>query len=57
LSLALDRLDLGFQKQFKEDFAMSETHKEPWLDTWWPALVIAFGLIFVSCLVFFKPLA
>jgi hypothetical protein len=35
---------------------MSEAHKEAWLDTWWPALVIAFGLIFVSCLVFFKPM-
>jgi len=37
---------------------MSESHEQgAWLDTWWPALVIAFGLIFVSCLVFFKPLA
>ena len=35
---------------------MSELHsKEPWLETYWPVLVITFGLIFVSCLVFFKP--
>jgi len=37
---------------------MSESRKqELWLETWWPALVITFGLIFLSCLVFFKPLA
>ena len=35
---------------------MSESHeKEAWIDTYWPVLVITFGLIFVSCLVFFKP--
>lgn len=35
---------------------MSETHeKNELLETWWPALVILFGLIFVACLVFFKP--
>ena len=37
---------------------MSDLHvRERWIDTWWPALVIAFGLVFVSCLVFFKPVA
>jgi hypothetical protein len=30
-------------------------HREPWVDRWWPALVITFGLIFVSMLIFFKP--
>jgi hypothetical protein len=30
-------------------------HKEAWLDRWWPVLVIAFGLIFVTVLVSFKP--
>ncbi len=35
---------------------MSSSHEsEPWLDTWWPFLVILFGLIFVSILVSFKP--
>jgi hypothetical protein len=35
---------------------MSETtESEAWLDTWWPLLVIIFGVIFVSCLVFFHP--
>ena len=34
---------------------MSETAKGAWMDTWWPLFVVVFGLIFVSCLVFFKP--
>jgi hypothetical protein len=34
---------------------MSEAHEAHWLDTWWPLLVIVFGLIFVSCLVSFHP--
>ena len=34
---------------------MSSHHSEPWIDTWWPALVIGFGLIFVTFLVSFKP--
>lgn len=33
----------------------SSEHEEFWLDTWWPALVIAFGVIFVSILVSFHP--
>lgn len=33
----------------------SSEHKENWLDTWWPALVIGFGVVFVSFLVSFKP--
>ena len=32
-------------------------HQEPWIETWWPFLIVAFGLLFVSCLVFFKPVA
>lgn len=35
---------------------MSESnHNEFWLDTWWPLLVIAFGVLFVSVLVSFNP--
>lgn len=35
---------------------MSATHhKEFWLDTWWPLLVILFGVLFVSILVSFHP--
>jgi hypothetical protein len=34
---------------------MSSHQSEPWIDTWWPALVIAFGLLFVTLLVSFKP--
>jgi hypothetical protein len=34
---------------------MSSHHSEPWIDTWWPVLVIAFGIIFVTFLVSFKP--
>ena len=26
-----------------------------WIDHWWPALVIAFGLLFVTLLVTFQP--
>ena len=29
--------------------------REPWVDRWWPLLVIGFGLIFVSILVSFHP--
>ena len=29
--------------------------REPWIDRWWPVLVILFGLIFLSVLVSFKP--
>jgi hypothetical protein len=35
----------------------SEPKSGAWLDTWWPLLVIVFGLIFVTILVSFKPLA
>jgi hypothetical protein len=31
--------------------------RESVLDRWWPLLVILFGLIFVSVLVSFKPVA
>jgi len=34
---------------------MSSHHSEPWIDTWWPVLVIAFGIVFVTFLVSFKP--
>jgi hypothetical protein len=30
-------------------------HKEFWLDTWWPLLVILFGITFVTILISFKP--
>lgn len=33
----------------------SSSESGSWLDTWWPLLVIAFGGIFVSVLVNFKP--
>jgi hypothetical protein len=29
--------------------------REPWLDTWWPLLLILFGAIFVTILVTFHP--
>jgi hypothetical protein len=35
---------------------MSEAgEKGFWLDTWWPVLVIAFGVTFVTVLVTFHP--
>ena len=33
----------------------SSHHSEPWIDRWWPLLVITFGLIFVTFLISFKP--
>lgn len=33
----------------------SEHESQLWIDTYWPVLVIAFGLIFVTFLVSFKP--
>jgi hypothetical protein len=35
---------------------MSSQHEStPWFDTWFPLLVILFGILFVSILVTFKP--
>jgi len=34
---------------------MSSSHKEPWLDRWWPLLVILYMLMFVTLLVSFHP--
>jgi hypothetical protein len=35
---------------------MSSSHESgSWVDEWWPLLVIAFGLIFVTLLVSFHP--
>jgi hypothetical protein len=31
------------------------SHREPWVDRWWPVLVIGFGLLFVTVLVTFHP--
>jgi hypothetical protein len=42
----------------KKERAMSSSNEQGWsLDRWWPALVILFGLIFVSVLISFKPSA
>jgi hypothetical protein len=44
--------------EIRRAVAMSlASQREPWLDRWWPLLVIAFGLIFVTILVSFKPAA
>jgi len=34
---------------------MSSPNHTPWIDRWWPLLVIAYGVLFVSLLVCFKP--
>ena len=36
---------------------MSSHHEphEPWIDRWWPLLLIAFGLIFTLCLTLYRP--
>jgi hypothetical protein len=38
------------------DHAQIQNHAiDRWIDHWWPALVIAFGLLFVTLLVTFNP--
>jgi hypothetical protein len=47
---------LGWRGNTGETDPMSESHEtEFWLDTWWPLLVIVFGVTFVSILVSFHP--
>ena len=33
----------------------SSENRVYWLDQWWPVLVILLGILFVSALVFWKP--
>ena len=33
----------------------SHTSREPWIDRWWPLLLILFGLTFTLCLALFRP--
>ena len=33
----------------------NSSHDSNWLDTWWPLLVILFGLSFISVLIAWKP--
>ena len=33
----------------------SSSESEPWVDRWWPLLVIGYGVVFVSILVTFSP--
>ncbi len=34
-----------------------ESHNaEHWIDTWWPAFLVLFGLIFVTLLTTFRPI-
>lgn len=33
----------------------NSSHDANWLDTWWPLLVILFGMIFFSILISWKP--
>lgn len=39
----------------QEEMMSLASEREPWVDRWWPLLVICFGLVFVSVLVTFKP--
>jgi len=34
---------------------MSASNESAWLDRWWPLLVIAYGVLFVTLLVGFHP--
>jgi len=33
----------------------SSSESQSWLDTWWPLLVILYGVLFVTVLVTFSP--
>jgi steroid 5-alpha reductase family enzyme len=33
----------------------SASKREPWIDRWWPLLVILFGVLFLTFLVSFNP--
>ncbi len=38
------------------DHAQIQNHSvDRWIDHWWPALVIVFGLLFVTLLLTFNP--
>jgi hypothetical protein len=40
----------------QEDVPMNlASEREVWVERWWPLLVILFGVLFVTCLVSFKP--
>ena len=39
----------------KENFDMSSSSIESWLDRWWPLLVILYGVLFVTILDNFSP--
>jgi hypothetical protein len=48
-------LVLGYHQEVdKENLEMSSS-SEPWLDRWWPLLVILYGVLFVTVLVSFSP--
>ncbi len=36
---------------------MSSSHEPstPWIDRWWPLLIILFGLVFTLCLTLYRP--
>jgi hypothetical protein len=42
------------KEEKKENVAMSVS-TEPWLDRWWPLLVILYGVMFITLLVTFSP--
>ena len=48
---------LGYHLRCSEESAeMSSSHeRESWLSNWWPFLVIAFGVTFISILALWKP--
>jgi hypothetical protein len=51
------QLQLESQQGIKEIAMSTATEKEFWLDRWFPLLVILFGIIFITILVSFKPMA
>jgi hypothetical protein len=33
------------------------SHREPWIDRWWPLLLVCFGISFILLLALFNPIS
>jgi hypothetical protein len=48
-------LVLGYDQEVDKENVEMSSSSEPWLDRWWPLLVILYGVLFVTVLVSFSP--
>jgi hypothetical protein len=44
-----------YHQAVKGDFMSGSGHSESWLEKWWGVLVVGYGLLFLSLLIFFHP--